>query len=59
MVDLNVSNITSIGLIIAIVGVVFYLFGDLSYSINGIQIFPFLVIPLGVLISLIGFMIKS
>lgn len=59
MVDLNVSNITWIGLIIAIVGVVFYLFGDLSYSINGIQIFPFLVIPLGVLISLIGFMIKS
>lgn len=58
MVDLDISNITWIGMIIAIVGVVFYLFGDLSYSIDGIQVFPFLVIPVGVLISLLGFMTK-
>lgn len=59
MVDLNISNITWIGLIIAVIGLFFYLATDLSYSINGIQIFPFLIIPVGVLISLLGFMIKS
>jgi hypothetical protein len=59
MLDLNISNITWIGLIIAVFGVVFYLASDLSYSINGIQIFPFLIIPVGILISLLGFMIKK
>jgi len=57
--DFKISKITLAGLIIAIVGVFLQLVDGITYSINGIQIFPFVIIPVGILISLLGFMIKQ
>lgn len=56
--ELKINKITWAGLIIAIVGIFLQLVDGIKYSINGIQIFPFVTIPIGVLISLLGFMIK-
>lgn len=59
MVEFKIRKITLIGLIIAIIGVVLQVVDGIKYSINNIQIFPFLIIPAGILISLLGFMVKG
>lgn len=56
--NLNISKITLAGLAIAVIGLVLEIVDGISYSIDGIQIFPFLIIPIGILISLVGFMKK-
>lgn len=54
--ELKISKIALIGLVISILGVVLHLLGYKMYSINGISVFPFIMIPIGILISLLGFM---
>ncbi len=57
--DLKINKITIAGLMISIIGLGLEFVDNISYSINGIQIFPFVIIPIGALISLLGFMKKG
>ena len=57
--DLNVNKVTILGLMISIIGVILELSGVMTYSINDIRVFPFVIIPIGVMISLLGFVIGA
>jgi hypothetical protein len=54
--DLEMNKIVWAGLIIMALGVGLELAVGIVYSIDGIPIFPFMMIPAGVLITLAGFM---
>ena len=56
---LSISKITLVGLLISLAGIVMQIRSGAIYSINGVDIFPFVIIPIGVLISLLGFIKKG
>lgn len=53
---LKVNKITWIGLIVMGLGIVLEMAVGVVYSIGGLPIFPFMLIPVGVLITVAGFM---
>jgi len=56
--ELKINAVIWTGLIIAVIGVGLHLSGYVTHSVNGISVFPFVMIPVGVLVSLLGFMKK-